>query len=164
MGCCCCCTNTLRGASIKLRIDAPLTLYFQHQSMADIQIKGVFESAGAKGGNAFVRCDLNSAEVDIDINDHNIVQAAHIEAISDLRKFSSTITPKSNGKGNGKGKGGRGGGSSGNRGRNNGYGNGYNGGGWRNGRGYGGGRGRGYGRGRGSGGGGSSQSSGNDDP
>ena len=121
------------------------------QRMAEVQIKGIFEAAGAKGGQAFVRCDLKNADADIDFDDNNIVQAAHIEAMSDLRKFSSQIKPKTN---NGKGK----------RNHNQGGGSRWRGGGGWRGRGNGNWRGRGRGRGSGYHGGSSTSGSKNDDP
>ena len=110
------------------------------QRAADAQIKGIFEAAGHKGALTFVRTSPKG-DVDLDLDDHNIIQACHVDAVKEMSGFAKDIKTNSrNGGGGqnrsqGRGKGGyngRGGGRGGNS-----YGN------WRS-------QGNGRGRGRGS--------------
>ena len=103
------------------------------QRLADLQIKGVFDAAGVKGAHSFVR-NGGGDDVDIELDDTNVVQQVHVEAMSDLWKLSSHLRPARNAKdqkrtdgfrGHGRG-GGKGGGKGGGRWapyRNNSYGN-----------------------------------------
>lgn len=88
------------------------------QRMAKTQLDLVFEAAGTKGARAL----LNFAptiqgglqDVDLDLQDDNILQASHVDAMQEIRKYSNSVEQarkKFNGNGNRRGgKGGRGGG------------------------------------------------------
>jgi hypothetical protein len=91
------------------------------QRLADMQIKGVFDAAGVKGAHSFVR-NGGGEDADIDLDDTNVVQQAHVEAMSDLWKMASHLRPARNAKdqkrndgfrGHGRGGGGKGGGGKG---------------------------------------------------
>ena len=122
------------------------------QKLARVQLEQLFEAAGTKGASSILRTQGgdDDNDIDIDLHDNNIVQHAHIDAMRDIRKFSTDIdnarrkpNPQRNGSG-GRGRsnnykrgGGRGYGRGGSW-RGGGYGSGGRGGGWRSG-GYGGG-------------------------
>ena len=114
--------------------------------LADVQLRTVFEAAGAKGALSFLNlkpadpADVQDKQPDIDIYDNNIIQQAHIEAMSDLRTFTNKLKPQGSGgrgargggRGGGRGYGGRGSGKGGWRDYSNNYrGNGGGKGGWR---------------------------------
>ena len=107
------------------------------QRAADSQIKGIIEAAGHKGALTFVRTSPKG-DVDIDLGDHNIIQACHVDAVKEMSGFAKDIKTNSRNGGScqnrsqGRGNGGRGGGRGGSS-----YGN------WRS-------QGNGRGRGRGS--------------
>jgi hypothetical protein len=104
--------------------------------LADVQLRTVFEAAGAKGALSFLNLkpakpdDLQEVQPDIDIYDNNIIQQSHIEAMSDLRTFTNKLKPqggggrgaRGGGRGGGRGYGGRGNGKGGWRDYSNGYG------------------------------------------
>jgi hypothetical protein len=117
------------------------------QRAADAQIKGIFETTGHKGALTFVRTSPDG-DVDLDLGDHNIIQACHVEAVKEMSNFAKDIKansrnggggsnrPQARGNGGNSGRsGGRGGNSYGNwrdqgngrgRGRNNNYNSGNN--------------------------------------
>lgn len=76
------------------------------QRFAETQIKGVFDSTDAKGALTLVKTNLDGPDCDIDPKEHTILQQAHLDAITELRKFSSQLgRGNSNGGGRGKGNG-----------------------------------------------------------
>ena len=95
------------------------------QKLAATQLKTTLEGAGTKG--AYSLLDLGPNTDQLDFSDDNILQLAHVEAITDLCKFNNDIDKAMRTSHGGRGNGGRG----------------------RGGRGFGGGRGGGRGRGRG---------------
>jgi hypothetical protein len=118
------------------------------QKLATSQLKLTFEGAGAKGAYSLLDLDAkhidDDHQLDIDFDNVNILQHAHVEAITEMCKFNSDLdkakklgsTPRTrnryDGRG-GRGGGGRGGG----RGRGRGRGYGYGSKNWRGGRGSG---------------------------
>ena len=81
------------------------------QRAADTQIRGIFEAAGHKGALTFVRTSPD-AEVDIDVGDHNIIQACHVDAVKEMSGFAKDIKYNSrNGGGNNTNRNARGGGN-----------------------------------------------------
>ena len=59
------------------------------QRMGKLQLQQTFEAAGAKGAYTIINLEENTA--DIDVNEHSLFQQAHIEALQDLKRFTTTI-------------------------------------------------------------------------
>ena len=98
--------------------------------MGRYQLQHALEAAGAKGAYAMLALDSEDKDrVELDTSDHNLFQHAHVEAITELRKFNRELEsgrPKQqrkngsyNHKGNWRGRGGGGRGNGAWRGRGN---------------------------------------------
>ena len=59
------------------------------QRIAQMQLQQTFEASGAKGAYAIMQLSPDSSE--LDFNEHTLFQQAHIEALQDLKKYTSTI-------------------------------------------------------------------------
>ena len=81
------------------------------QKLAESQLKHVFKAAGAEGAFTFIN-GANGESINTD--DHNIIQQAHVEAMSEYKIFAKELRPAGfTGNRGGKGRGGRGGGRGG---------------------------------------------------
>ena len=59
------------------------------QRIAQLQLQQTFEASGAKGAYSIMQLTPDSSE--LDFSEHTLFQQAHIEALQDLKKYTSTI-------------------------------------------------------------------------
>ena len=82
------------------------------QRMARTQLETIFDAAGAKGAMALISLDRDQEQaVEIDLGDSNILQAVHVDAMQEIKKYARAVQPerKQNLNRNGGGRGGGGG-------------------------------------------------------
>jgi hypothetical protein len=83
------------------------------QRLAKTQLETIFEAAKAKGAYALLCTDPDEEGCDVDEKNDNILQAAHVDAMAEIKKYNKSVeVPKQNNR-NGGGRGGNGGGRGG---------------------------------------------------
>ena len=87
------------------------------QRMARTQLEAIFDAAGTKGAMALINLDPDADhQVEIDIADTSILQAVHVDAMQEIKKYARAVQPEKKqpggrgGRGGRRGNGGKGGG------------------------------------------------------
>ena len=87
------------------------------QRLAKTQLETIFEAAKAKGAYALLETDPGEQSCDIDEKNDNILQAAHVDAMAEIKKYNKSVEVSKPNNRNGGGRGGGRGGNNGWRGR-----------------------------------------------
>lgn len=87
------------------------------QRMARTQLETIFDAAGTKGAMALINLDPDADhQVEIDVADNSILQAVHVDAMQEIKKYARAVQPEKKqsggrgGRGGRRGNGGKGGG------------------------------------------------------